>query len=173
MWHIGIHIWDVNPHQLSPNFDEFFKVQLAFNLINTPIIPLVKCSILLLLLKVARVLVPIRRAIYCILVFNIVTMIGPWFAMIFFCKVGPGGANSSTIYNGASCISHQNGGTLIITLLGIDLFTDILIFPIPILIMQNLRNSTFRSRFAVIFSFALSFGYVWSPHASIQFAGIY
>lgn len=26
MWHIGIHIWDVNPNDIEPNYDEYYAV---------------------------------------------------------------------------------------------------------------------------------------------------
>lgn len=27
MWHVGIHIWDVPPNEIEPNYDEEFKVR--------------------------------------------------------------------------------------------------------------------------------------------------
>jgi len=26
MWHIGIHIWDVDPNKIEPNYDEYYGV---------------------------------------------------------------------------------------------------------------------------------------------------
>lgn len=28
MWHIGIHIWDVDPNKIEPNYDEYYAVGL-------------------------------------------------------------------------------------------------------------------------------------------------
>lgn len=28
MWHIGIHIWDVDPFHLEPDYDEYHKVKM-------------------------------------------------------------------------------------------------------------------------------------------------
>lgn len=27
MWHIGIHIWDVDPNKIEPNYDEYYAVR--------------------------------------------------------------------------------------------------------------------------------------------------
>jgi hypothetical protein len=29
MWHIGIHIWDVDPNTIEPNYDEYYAVRLC------------------------------------------------------------------------------------------------------------------------------------------------
>jgi hypothetical protein len=26
MWHMGIHIWDVDPNKIEPNYDEYYAV---------------------------------------------------------------------------------------------------------------------------------------------------
>lgn len=26
MWHIGIHIWDVDPNKIEPNYDDYYRV---------------------------------------------------------------------------------------------------------------------------------------------------
>ena len=26
MWHVGIHIWDVPPKEIEPNYDEYYAV---------------------------------------------------------------------------------------------------------------------------------------------------
>ena len=128
---------------------------MAFNLINTPIVPLVKCSILLLLLKVARVITPLRRLIYVILGFVVLTCLGPELAMIFLCPVG---IETDTVYGGVKCIPYHGGGIIIMFLLAVTLFTDLLIFPIPILLLYNIKNTSFRSRLTVLCSFGLSLG---------------
>ena len=28
MWHVGIHIWDVDPNKIEPNYDEYYGVRL-------------------------------------------------------------------------------------------------------------------------------------------------
>lgn len=26
MWHMGVHIWDVDPNKIEPNYDEYYAV---------------------------------------------------------------------------------------------------------------------------------------------------
>lgn len=26
MWHVGVHIWEVNPNEIEPNYDEYYGV---------------------------------------------------------------------------------------------------------------------------------------------------
>lgn len=28
MWHVGVHIWDVDPNEIEPNYDEWYRVSL-------------------------------------------------------------------------------------------------------------------------------------------------
>lgn len=28
MWHMGIHIWDVDPNEIEPDYDEYYAVRL-------------------------------------------------------------------------------------------------------------------------------------------------
>jgi hypothetical protein len=72
MWHVGIHIVDVPPNEIEPNYDDYYSVSkctllrlhsinksqvvMAFNLLNIPILPLVKASIILLLLRAGSVI---------------------------------------------------------------------------------------------------------------------
>ena len=29
MWHVGVHIWEVPPNEIEPNYDEYYAVCLA------------------------------------------------------------------------------------------------------------------------------------------------
>lgn len=31
MWHVGIHIWDVDPNKIEPDYDEYYAVCLIFS----------------------------------------------------------------------------------------------------------------------------------------------
>ncbi|KAI4926316.1 hypothetical protein J4E85_006609 [Alternaria conjuncta] len=79
MWHVGVHIWEVPPNEIEPNYDEYYAVVMAFNLLNIPILPLVKASIILLLLRAGSVIEWLKRVLYAILVFTVGSALIPWF----------------------------------------------------------------------------------------------
>ncbi|KAF3219626.1 hypothetical protein TWF106_007049 [Orbilia oligospora] len=61
LWHVGIHIWDINQRRLEPPLDQSYKFLTWYNVCNTFILPLVKASILFLLLKVGGVIDNVRN----------------------------------------------------------------------------------------------------------------
>jgi hypothetical protein len=96
MWNKGIHIWQVPFTKIEPNVNEYYKVctrpgskpvswltqiigqvMIAVNLLNTPILPLAKASIICLLFRVRSVLSSVRRPLYVIQAFNVLTCIIP------------------------------------------------------------------------------------------------
>ncbi|OBT89125.1 hypothetical protein VE02_01991 [Pseudogymnoascus sp. 03VT05] len=158
IWHVGIHIWDVNQYKLEPNYNEYHKILIAYNLLYTPILPLVKASIIFLLLRAGWVVTPIRRTLYGILAFVIGACLGPWLALIFLCPPLTGETSGPTVYGGLSCLTPKQGGIIYVFLVTANMFTDLLILPIPSLLVYRIRNASLQSRLTVIFSFALSLG---------------
>ena len=158
MWHIGWHIWQVPSRSVEPDFHELWQVTLAFNAINTPILPLVKASILALLLKIAWIIKPLRYMLVVFLVFVIISFIGPEIAFLFLCPQGTANTSLPSAYPGIACLDRHQGGVIMVAVAAANMLTDVLIFPIPILVMRELKNASWKSRISVILSFALMFG---------------
>lgn len=158
IWHFGIHIWDVNPMEVDPDYDEYHRLLIAHNLIHTPILPLVKASIILLLLKVGKLIVSIRRALYVILFFIVGACLGPLIALIFLCPPKTGRNYGDSVYGGLQCLGQRSGAILYLWLVSVNLFTDLLILPIPSLLMYRVKNTSLRARCTVVFSSALILG---------------
>ncbi|KAF2452373.1 hypothetical protein BDY21DRAFT_294755 [Lineolata rhizophorae] len=156
MWHIGMHIWEVNPRELEPDYDDYYPVLLSFNLLNLPIVPLVKASIIMLLLRVGSVIPSIRRALYAILVFNVGVMVIPWCFFIFMCPPRTGNTWAPRTFGGLHCVGRDRLGEMLIFVTCANLLTDLLIFPIPFLIMHKMMNTNIRTRVIVILLFASS-----------------
>jgi hypothetical protein len=136
----------------------FVQVLIAFNLIHTPILPLVKASIIILLLKAGRIVVAIRRTLYGILAFNIGACVGPLFALLFMCPPRTGQTQAPTVFNGLKCLQQRPGAIIYLFLVSVNMFTDILILPIPSLLMYRVQNTSIRARLTVVFSSALILG---------------
>jgi hypothetical protein len=130
---------------------------LGYNLLNTLILPLVKISIIILLLKIAWILTAIRRALYFILAFVVLACLGPWTAQVFLCPQLTAGTTGVSVYPGIGCIDRSGAGKIMIFLASVNMFTDILILPIPILLMRGV-NTTWKARITVIVSFSLVLG---------------
>jgi len=158
MWHIGIHVWDLDQRNMEPNYDEYHKILIAFNLIHTPIIPIVKTSIIVLLLKVGWVFGLLRKVLIGILIFNIGACLGPVIALVFLCPPRTGNTGGPTVYNGLKCLHPRQGQIMYLFLVTVNMFTDLLICPIPTLLMYRLPNISLRARLTVILSFALGLG---------------
>ncbi|KFZ18664.1 hypothetical protein V501_01081 [Pseudogymnoascus sp. VKM F-4519 (FW-2642)] len=144
MWHYGIHIWDVPQDDLEPDYGEYHKVLIAFNLIHTLILPLVRTSIILLLFRVASVIKSIRIALYIILTFNIGACLGPWLALLFLCSPLSGNTSGPTVFNGLSCLDPWQGAIVYVFIVTSNMFTDLLVFPIPCIIAWRLRKTRLR-----------------------------
>lgn len=183
MWHFGVHIWQVNPHELEPNYNEyhivstfhviawtidsFEQILKSFNLLNTLILPLAKASIIILLLRVSKVLPWMRRSLYAILFFNAGACLIPWVILVFQCPPRTGNTWAPTVYGGLKCIGRMRIGRVQIFQTCANLLTDVLIFPIPILLMRKLEATRVRTRLIIAFLFATTLGYV---HKQNQFS---
>lgn len=138
MWHFGHHIYTLDQRKLEPDYKEYHRILLAFNLINTPILPLVKASILLLLLKVGKLIMPIRRALYVLLVFIAGACIGPWIAMIFMCEPRSGNKTSKRVFGNMKCLGSRPSAVLYLFVLTVNIVTDLMILPIPNILLVSL-----------------------------------
>ncbi|OCL12162.1 hypothetical protein AOQ84DRAFT_257852, partial [Glonium stellatum] len=156
MWHVGIHIWDVPPNEIEPNYDEYYGVLLAFNLLNITVLPLVKASIIMLLLRVGSVLKSIRRILYVVLVFNFAAAAVPWVIFIFMCPPQTGNTWKPRTFGGLHCVGRHRTGEMLIWVTCANLLTDVLIFPIPFLIVRRMMSARLRSRLVVVAVFASS-----------------
>ncbi|CAN9133707.1 unnamed protein product [Alternaria alternata] len=104
MWHVGVHIWQVPVDEIEPNYDEYYAVVMAFNLLNIPILPLVKASIILLLLRAGSVIEWLKRVLYAILVFTVGSALIPWFLYIFICPPLTGNTWKPRTFGGVTAI---------------------------------------------------------------------
>ncbi|KAJ4988723.1 integral membrane protein [Stagonosporopsis vannaccii] len=156
MWHIGIHIWDVDPNKIEPNYDEYYAVVMAFNLLNIPILPLVKASIILLLLRAGSVITWLKKVLYCILVFTIGSSLIPWFLYIFICPPQTGNTWKPRTFGGLHCMGRNRMGEMLIWVTCANLLTDLLILPIPFIIVRRMMSARLRSRLVVLTVFACS-----------------
>ncbi|KAF2036045.1 hypothetical protein EK21DRAFT_96038 [Setomelanomma holmii] len=156
MWHVGIHIWDVPWNELEPNYDEYYAVLLAFNLLNIPILPLVKASIILLLLRAGSVIEWLKRVLYAILVFTIGSALIPWFLYIFTCPPQTGNTWKPRTFGNLHCMGRHKMGEMLIWVTCANLLTDLLILPIPFIIVRRMMSARLRSRLVVLAVFTCS-----------------
>ncbi|KAH7361232.1 hypothetical protein BKA66DRAFT_573579 [Pyrenochaeta sp. MPI-SDFR-AT-0127] len=156
MWHVGVHIWEVPPDEIEPNYDEYYAVVMAFNLLNIPILPLVKASIILLLLRAGSVITWLKRVLYAILVFTIGSALIPWFLYIFICPPLTGNTWKPRTFGGLHCMGRHKMGEMLIWVTCANLLTDVLILPIPFIIVRRMMSARLRSRLVVLAVFACS-----------------
>jgi hypothetical protein len=187
MFHRGYHVWEyasTSTQNHDWNFPLYYRVRvlcfsasffdlrgptkgsvinqilLSFNLLSIPILPLSKASMLLLLLRVGKVLVPIRRFLYLTFVFNILAAAIPWVLFIFICPPASGNGSKPTTFGGLQCLDRYEQGSLLLFVNCANLLTDVLIFPVPFFIMRELMNTNWRSKLTIILTFATSLWYV-------------
>ncbi|KAF2850985.1 hypothetical protein T440DRAFT_554743 [Plenodomus tracheiphilus IPT5] len=156
MWHVGVHIWEVPPDEIEPNYDEYYAVVMAFNLLNIPILPLVKSSIILLLLRAGSVIEWLKRVLYAILIFTVGSALIPWFLYIFICPPQTGNTWKPTTFGGLHCMGRHRMGEMLIWVTCANLFTDLLILPIPFIIVRRMMSARLRSRLVVLAVFTCS-----------------
>ncbi|KAH9864855.1 hypothetical protein IAQ61_008800 [Plenodomus lingam] len=156
MWHVGVHIWEVPPDKIEPDYDEYYAVVMAFNLLNIPILPLVKASIILLLLRAGSVIQWLKRVLYAILVFTVGSSLIPWFLYIFICPPQTGNTWKPATFGGLRCMGRHRMGEMLIWVTCANLFTDLLILPIPFIIVRRMMSARLRSRLVVLAVFTCS-----------------
>ncbi|KAF1851883.1 uncharacterized protein K460DRAFT_325217 [Cucurbitaria berberidis CBS 394.84] len=156
MWHVGVHIWEVSPEEIEPDYDEYYAVVMAFNLLNIPILPLVKASIILLLLRAGSVIEWLKKILYAILIFTIGSALIPWFLYIFICPPLTGNTWGPRTFGGLHCMGRHRMGEMLIWVTCANLLTDVLILPIPFIIVRRMMSARLRSRLVVLAVFTCS-----------------
>lgn len=132
------------------------QVLLAFNLLNIPILPLVKASIILLLLRAGSVIEWLKKVLYGILIFTIGSAFVPWCLYIFICPPLTGNTYKPRTFGGLKCMNRQRYGEMLIWVTCANLLTDLLIFPIPFIIVRRMMSARLRSRMVVLAVFTSS-----------------
>lgn len=125
------------------------KVQLSFNLINYLILPLVKASLIMLLLRVGSIIDRVRIALYALLGIVTAAAVIPWLIMLFMCPPRTGNTWAATTFGGAHCVNRVRIGELQIFVTSFSLLTDLLVLPIPFIISQKLVSLSLRSRLVI------------------------
>ncbi|KAK2765143.1 hypothetical protein FQN54_008842 [Arachnomyces sp. PD_36] len=137
-------------------YKNYYGIIMSFNLVNNPILPLAKASIILLLLKVGKVIDHVKVCLYGVFVFNLLACVIPWALLIFICPPRTGNTSAETTFGGLKCFDRDQQGKILLFVNCANLFTDIIIFPIPFFIMRELVNADFRSRVMILLTFASS-----------------
>ncbi|KAF3193799.1 hypothetical protein TWF225_009345 [Orbilia oligospora] len=156
LWHSGIHIWDINQRRLEPPMDQSYKMLTWFNVCNAFILPLVKASILFLLLKVGGVIDNVRKFVYGVFVVNAISCLVVAVFFIFQCPQRSGNKWHDRTFGGLRCSGRIIIGRICIFQVCINMFTDLLIFPIPCYLTWKLQKASLRNRLIVVFLFSLS-----------------
>ncbi|KAK6532020.1 hypothetical protein TWF694_003183 [Orbilia ellipsospora] len=137
------------------NFNDYYKNLLSFSLMSGAILPLAKTSILLLLLRIGSVISRVRFAVWGILLFNVSACIVLEFITLFQCPQKPDNTWESTTFGGARCFGRIQMGRANIAQLAISIFTDLLVFPIPVYIASRIKKARIRDRIMVVALFSL------------------
>lgn len=132
------------------------QVVMAFNLLNIPILPLVKASIIFLLLRAGSVIEWLRKVLYAILIFTVGSALVPWFLYIFICPPQTGNTWKPRTFGNLHCMGRHRMGEMLIWVTCANLLTDLLIFPIPFIIVRRMMSARLRSRMVVLAVFTSS-----------------
>lgn len=167
MWHIGYHIWEIPQRDLEPNFDKYYVVRglgvvasegrtdnlqvlLSFQLLNIPILTLVKVSIIMLLLRGGGVIPWLKKVLYGIMMFTIGASMVPWCIYIFICKPLTGNTWNPRTFGHMHCITRWQMGEMLIWVTSSNLLTDLLILPIPFIIVRRMMSARLQSKLVVL-----------------------
>jgi hypothetical protein len=132
------------------------QVLLAFNLLNIPILPLVKASIILLLLRAGSIIEWLKKALYAILIFTVGSALIPWCLYIFICPPQTGNTWKPRTFGNLHCMGRHRMGEMLIWVTCANLLTDVLILPIPFIIVRRMMSARLRSRLVVLTVFTCS-----------------
>ncbi|KAF2130853.1 hypothetical protein P153DRAFT_374699 [Dothidotthia symphoricarpi CBS 119687] len=156
MWHVGIHIWDIPPREIEPDYDEYHIVAIAENLLIIPILPLVKASIICLLMRAGSVIPWLKKILYAMLIFTVGSSLIPWFLYIFICPPQTGNTWKPRTFGNLGCMDRHMTGHMLIWVTCANLVTDLLIFPIPFIIVRRMMSARWRSQLLVLSVFTCS-----------------
>ncbi|KAF3937269.1 hypothetical protein ABW19_dt0200126 [Dactylella cylindrospora] len=131
MLHYGIHLWEVEPMALVRiDYEEYHHLTLVFSFLSGLIMPLVKISLLLLLLKIGSVFDTLRKAIWVFIMISIINCIVVQMLLLFQCPQKPDDTAADKTF-------------------------DIFVFPIPVYIAYKMRMASLKDRLMVVFLFSL------------------
>lgn len=174
MWNVGIHIWEVPRTRLEPDYGEFYgvsalylryslqggivtvlmrislQVLMGFHLLNMPILPLVKVCMILLLLRIGSVISWLKKVLYAIFIFTVGSALIPWCLFIFICPPRTGNTWTPRTFGNLHCMGRYAMGEMLIWVTCANLLTDLLILPIPFLIVQRWLTGRWRSKLVVV-----------------------
>ncbi|PGH26465.1 hypothetical protein AJ80_01778 [Polytolypa hystricis UAMH7299] len=159
MINMGYHVWEIAytaDELTNPDFKRQYAVLLSQNLLSIPILPLAKASIIIILLKVSKVITPIRRLLQVTFMFNAAACIVPMVVWIFVCPPATGNTSSERTFGNLRCLGRDAQGELLLFVNCANLLTDLLVFPIPFFIMRELLNTNLRSKILIVSTFASS-----------------
>ncbi|KAK6513002.1 hypothetical protein TWF506_009164 [Arthrobotrys conoides] len=156
MLHYGIHLWEVKPLALVEiDYEEYHHLTLVFSFLSGLIMPLVKISILLLLLKIGSVFDNLRKAIWVFIVLSIVNCIIVQMLLLFQCPQRPDDTAADKTFGGLECIPRKMLGRINIYQAIFNMSTDVFVFPIPVYIAYKMRMASLKDRLMVVFLFSL------------------
>ncbi|KAK2757250.1 hypothetical protein FQN54_004764 [Arachnomyces sp. PD_36] len=163
MFHIGYHVWEfpqTTEDLTNRDYRQYYAVsksspvrQYGDTLSNIPILPLAKASIIIILLRVANVIKPLRQAMYAVFVFNAAACIVPWAVFIFICPQLEGAGWASRTFGNLKCLSRDQQGHLLLFINCANLLTDVIVFPVPFFIMRELLCVTALSAVKIYVTF--------------------
>ncbi|KAJ6263373.1 hypothetical protein Dda_1936 [Drechslerella dactyloides] len=158
MWHYGVHIWDVDWHYYEPPMGDYYRMTMVFFMFSVWILPLVKASIMILLLKLGGIITPVRIAVYTLFAVNLIGAVVPALFYLFECPPLTGNTWQLRTFGNLHCAGRIVVGRINIFQVCINMFTDLLIFPIPVYLTWRLQKASLRDRLVVLFLFSLSLG---------------
>ncbi|OAL51195.1 hypothetical protein IQ07DRAFT_565608 [Pyrenochaeta sp. DS3sAY3a] len=150
MWYLGYHVYEIPCCVFQPDLRKYYILLITTNLINIPIVPLVKVSIILLLMRAVSLISWLKKTLYCILIFTVGCALFPWILYIFVCPPTSGNIWAPRTFGGLRCLSRDQQGEMLIFTTCANLFTDVLILPIPFIIARRMMSATVRARLILL-----------------------
>lgn len=84
------------------------------------------------------------------LVFIAVACAGPWVAMILMCPPRSGYTRANRVFGNARCLGIKPSAEVYLFLLSVNILTDLLILPIPNVLLWRVKNITLKARITVL-----------------------
>ncbi|PGH15511.1 hypothetical protein AJ80_05528 [Polytolypa hystricis UAMH7299] len=158
-FNLGFHAWEIVQTTEEVTFrdvKQLYAITLSFNLLSIPILPLAKASIIIILLRVGKIIRPLRLAMYSVQIFNVAACVVPWAVLIFICPIEAGNGDAERTFGNLRCLGRHQQGNILLFINCANLVTDILVFPVPFFIMRELINTNLRSKLTLLMTFASS-----------------
>jgi hypothetical protein len=97
-----------------------------------------------------------KKVLYGILIFTVGSALIPWCLYIFICPPQTGNTYKPRTFGGLHCMGRHRMGEMLIWVTCANLLTDLLIFPIPFIIVRRMMSARLRSRLVVLAVFTSS-----------------